>query len=101
MALAAGQNGVTQWESPSSEGTVTTHPGRGRHGPWSCPGRLKGGRPVAQGTGATEWWELGTGDWGREACAVAWPFRKGIVLLLLTKPQLMCRVWLGTCHCPW
>lgn len=52
-------------------------------------------RPVYQGAGVAEWWELeeGLALWARL-------FGKGIVLLLLTKPQPTCRAWLGTCNCP-
>lgn len=39
-------------------------------------------RFIDQGAGAAEWWELGEG-----LALWAWLFEKGIVLLLLTKPQ--------------
>lgn len=68
---------------------------QGWKGLWSRALGLSSG-----GDGGGGWRERGCRGRGCGVALWAWLFGKGIVLVLLTKPQPTCRAWLGICNCP-
>ena len=88
---SSGHAPVPPWEH------LAAHPSRGRCGSWSPQQASARGRGwKCSSTRAVAYW----GELGEGLGLWAGLLGKGIVPLLLTKPQPTCRAWLGTCHCP-